>query len=115
MSSLNSNKKERTRDLIAAAKKNESFSKAVPTILLIVTSLTILATFGIIYTLLIETVTFFKEIKILDFLFGTVWNPFSNVSPTYGVLPLVIGTLKIAGIAIVFALPIGLACAIYLS
>lgn len=105
----------RTRDIIAAAKKKERFGKIVPYILLAVTCLTVLATFGIVYTLLKETITFFTHVKITDFVFGTEWAPFSNSAPAYGVLPLLVGTLKIALIALLVAVPAGLACAIFLS
>ncbi|MCA9724971.1 MAG: phosphate ABC transporter permease subunit PstC, partial [Kurthia sp.] len=50
-----------------------------------------------------------------DYILGTEWLPFSGTSPSYGVLPLIIGTLKVTGIAIVVAVPLGLAAAIYLS
>lgn len=48
-------------------------------------------------------------------MFGTEWSPFSNAAPAFGVLPLLVGTLKIAGIALLISVPIGLACAIFLS
>lgn len=115
MSSIQPSEKARTRDIIAAAKKKERFGKLVPYILLAVTSLTVLATFGIVYTLLKETFTFFTHINISDFVFGTEWAPFSNADPSFGVLPLLIGTLKIALIAILIGVPAGLACAIFLS
>ncbi|WP_124070362.1 phosphate ABC transporter permease subunit PstC [Filibacter tadaridae] len=105
----------RTRDVIAAAKKRERFGKLVPHILLVVTSLTVLATLGIVYTLLKETFIFFTHINVSDFVFGTEWAPFSNGSPAFGVLPLLIGTLKIALVALLIAVPVGLACAIFLS
>src|SRR5690606_15267882 len=54
----------------------------------------------------------------LDFFFGTVWNP--NNSSTggygsYGLLPLLSGTLMITAIAMLVAVPVGLMAAIYLS
>lgn len=115
MTSIKPTGKTRTRDVIAAAKKKERFGKFVPYILLAVTSLTVLATFGIVYTLLKETFTFFTHIKISEFVFGTEWAPFSNAAPAFGVLPLMVGTIKIAVVALLIAVPIGLACAIFLS
>lgn len=74
----------------------------------------ILTTIGIVFVLLKETVGFFKVVAIKDFLFGTEWTAlFKN--PQFGVLPLVSGTLMIALLSSLFALPIGLGVAIYLS
>ena len=74
----------------------------------------IATTIGIIGVLAIETVSFLREVPLADFLFGTEWTPlFSN--PSFGVLPLVAGTLLVASIAMAVALPMGLLGAIYLS
>ncbi len=76
--------------------------------------LSVLTTLGIVASLLGETVTFFREVGVLDFLGGIEWSPlFSN--PQYGVLPLVAGTMLITGIALLVAVPLGLGSAIYLS
>jgi phosphate transport system permease protein len=74
----------------------------------------VLITAGIIAVLLFETVAFLREVPITDFLFGTEWTPlFYNAS--FGVLPLVAGTLLVTAIAMAVALPAGLLSAIYLS
>ena len=75
----------------------------------------VLATIGIVFTLIFETFEFFRRVPFFDYILGTEWLPFSGTSPSYGVLPLIIGTLKVTGIAIVVAVPLGLAAAIYLS
>lgn len=75
---------------------------------------TILTTIGIILLLLVEAVGFFREVSIIDFLTGTQWTPlFADKS--YGILPLISGTLLTTFIAIAVALPIGLTIAIYLN
>ncbi len=74
----------------------------------------IFITLGIIFVLCYESLEFFKEIPIKDFLTGTVWTPlFAN--PQFGILPLVAGTLLTTAVAVSVALPIGLITAIYLS
>jgi len=74
----------------------------------------VLTTVGIVVSLLGETIAFFGEVGVGEFLFGTVWTPlFSPAS--YGVIPLVAGTLLIAVIALMVAVPLGLGSAIYLS
>lgn len=79
----------------------------------------ILVTVGIIVTLFSEAIAFFfrPEVDLLTFLTGTNWRPLaSNVVPeNFGVRPLIRGTLMIAVIAGVIAMPLGLGSAIYLS
>jgi phosphate transport system permease protein len=74
----------------------------------------VLITAGIIGVLAFETVGFFREVPITDFLFGTVWTPLFS-DRQFGVLPLVAGTLLVSAIAMMFALPTGVLAAIYLS
>jgi len=77
-------------------------------------AVSILTTFGIIAVLLGETISFFRQVPIFDFLTGTRWTPLF-ASKQFGVLPLVNGTLLVAGIALIVAAPLGLLAAIYLS
>ncbi len=76
--------------------------------------ITILVTLGIIWVLFSESITFFYEVSILDFLTDTEWTPlFTNKH--YGILPLLSGTFLTTFIAVITAVPIGLSIAIYLS
>lgn len=68
----------------------------------------------IVLSLLRETINFFGGVPIWDFLTGTEWAPLF-AEPSYGVLPLVTGTLLVTAIAIAVAIPLGLGAAIYLS
>lgn len=90
------------------------FEKIIPILLLIIAAVSVLTTIGIIFTLLKETVNFFKLVPIWDFLTGTVLKPLSD-TPEFGVLPLVSGTVISSVIAMIVAVPIGLMTAIYLS
>ncbi|MFU8767117.1 MAG: phosphate ABC transporter permease subunit PstC [Candidatus Methanoperedens sp.] len=74
----------------------------------------VLTTMGIVLVLVFETLSFFEEVPILEFLTGTTWAP-SFRPQHFGVLPLINGTLMIALGAAVIALPLGIASAIYLS
>jgi phosphate transport system permease protein len=76
--------------------------------------LSIGTTVGIIVVLAVETFAFLQEVPITDFLFGTSWTPLF-ATPTFGVLPLVAGTVLVSTIAMLVALPMGLLSAIYLS
>lgn len=77
-------------------------------------AVSVATTIGIVVVLAVESVAFLREVSIVEFLTGTEWTPlFANRK--FGVLPLVAGTLLVAGIAMVVALPMGLLSAIYLS
>ncbi|MEN8185970.1 MAG: phosphate ABC transporter permease subunit PstC [Bacteroidota bacterium] len=76
--------------------------------------ISILTTVGIILVLSIESISFFSEVSILDFLTDKEWTPLF-VQKHFGILPLLSGTLLVSFIAIAFALPIGLTIAVYLS
>jgi phosphate transport system permease protein len=71
-------------------------------------------TVGIIAVLAVETAAFLREVPIAEFLFGTEWTPLF-VSQSFGVLPLVAGTVLVTLIAMLVALPMGVLSAIYLS
>jgi phosphate transport system permease protein len=77
-------------------------------------ALSVLTTLGIVASLIGQTVIFFGEVGIFEYLFGTEWSPLF-ADPQFGVLPLVFGTLMITAIALVVAIPLGLGSAIYLS
>ncbi|MBM2826720.1 MAG: pstC [Dehalococcoidia bacterium] len=82
--------------------------------LLLSAAVSLFTTFGIILVLGFETLLFFQEVPLLQFLTDTQWTPlFTNKH--FGILPLVTGTLLVAGGAMLVALPIGLLAAIYLS
>lgn len=57
---------------------------------------------------------FFAEVSVIDFLFGTQWRPLLEPK-AYGILPLLAGTMLVVVGSSLVALPVGLACAVYLS
>lgn len=75
---------------------------------------TILTTIGIIWVLFSESIGFFSEVSLFDFLTDTEWTPLF-AQKHYGILPLLTGTLLTTAIAILTALPLGLTIAIYLN
>ncbi len=77
-------------------------------------SVSVLTTFAIVWILVSEAGIFFKDVPVFDFLFGTQWTPLLEPR-SFGVLPLVCGTLLIVVGTALIALPVGLATAIYLS
>lgn len=107
------------RQRIAENKKKKGIGnfaeKAVPVLLFIIAAISVVTTLGIVFTLLKETIIFFKQVSIFEFFTGTEWAPFFSSDPAYGVIPLITGTVVIALIAMVVAIPIGLTTAIFLS
>lgn len=84
--------------------------------------LAILTTVGILMSVLIESIRFFKLVSIWEFLFGLSWSPQiamradqAGSSGAFGAVPLFSGTLLISMIAMTVAVPAGLMSAIYLS
>ncbi len=76
--------------------------------------LTVLITAAILIALAVPSISFFAQIPVVDFLFGTRWAPrFADSS--FGVLPLVTATAWTTAIALAVAVPFGLGAAIYLS
>jgi phosphate transport system permease protein len=87
--------------------------RTVLSLLWLCAAVSILTTVGIVVILFEEAWQLFSEdVNLWGFLTGTTWQP---VRETYGVVPLVAGTLMITGIALLVAVPLGIATAIYLS
>jgi len=77
-------------------------------------ALSVAVTTAIVFSLFIPLPEFFAIVPIGEFLTGTLWAPtFAN--PSYGVLPIVAGTIQVVMYAMLVAVPLGLASAIYLS
>ncbi|ESK54775.1 phosphate ABC transporter permease subunit PstC [Acinetobacter tjernbergiae] len=93
--------------------------KAINVGLILCSGVAILTTIGIVLSMLSEALHFFHFVSPVDFFFGTEWNPgFSttgNAEGSYGILPLLWGTLMVSGIALLVAVPVGLMIAIYLA
>ncbi len=76
--------------------------------------LSVVTTTAIVISLIGPTIGFFEIVPLDQFLFGTDWTP-QFEPPSFGVLAIVAGTLNVALWAMLFAIPIGLGAAIYLS
>lgn len=70
-------------------------------------------TFAIVFILVSESLGFFKNVSLVEFLTGTRWAPLFRPQ-AFGVLPLVVGTLLTTIIALLVAAPVGLIVAVYL-
>ncbi len=98
------------------------FDRLVITVLATAAGIAILVTFGIVASLIFESIQFFKRVPITEFLFGLKWSPQTAIradqigsAGSFGILPLINGTLLISAIAMMVATPLGLTSAVYLS
>jgi phosphate transport system permease protein len=92
-------------------------------LLLTASGVAILTTFGIILSVLFESINFFRVVPPGSFFFGTVWDPrfaaagasAADSAGQFGLLPLLWGTLFISFVALAVAVPIGLLSALYMA
>jgi phosphate transport system permease protein len=71
--------------------------------------------FGILGFLLVYGVRTFADTSVFKFLAGTRWNPDAYGEPSYGLVPLLVGSLLTTIIALVIAIPLGIAGAVFIS
>jgi len=90
--------------------------------LLFTAAISVLATAGIVFSVLFESIRFFQKVPFSEFLFGLEWSPQTAIrtdqvgsSGAFGAVPLFAGTLLITVIAMLVAGPLGLLSAIYLA
>ena len=90
--------------------------------LVLASSIAILTTIGIVLSMLFEAIHFFSKVPPLDFFFGTQWDPrFTSAGRegggegSFGLIPLIWGTLYISFVALLVAVPIGMFAAIYMA
>jgi len=76
--------------------------------------ISVLTTMGIVVVLLFESVQFFFDVSIIEFVTGTRWTPLLKPQH-FGILPLMCGSLLVACGSSLIAIPLGLGTAIYLS
>lgn len=89
-------------------------AKIVSFILFLAAALSVFITAAIIYILVYDSILFFREVSIFDFLTDTEWTPvFEN--PKFGIITLVSGTLMTTFIGLLVAIPAGTILSIYLS
>ena len=96
--------------------------KALLAFMVVCSTIAILTTVGIVASVLFESIRFFDQVPVTDFLFGLSWSPQTALradqvgsSGSFGAVPLFLGTFLISLVAMLVAAPIGLMSAIYLS
>ncbi len=103
-------------DLLPSGRKRrqQNFEKFVVVILATIAASGVLITTGIVVSLVRPTIQFFGEVSISKFLGSFQWYPLYD-PPDFGVWPLVIATFMIMSIAVIIAVPGGLAIAFFLN
>ncbi len=102
-------------DVLAITQRRSRHGEtAIKGFLLACATVSVVTTVGIILSLLGPAVQFFREVSLWEYLTGKDWAPLLDPG-TYGIRPLLVGTLVITAIAILVSVPLGLGAAIYLS
>jgi len=99
----------------AAFRARNSVERVILGLLVVASSIAILTTVGIAYSMVTETWDFFRIYPAQDFFFSLTWSPNFRGGSDLGIAPLLWGTLYITLVSMLVAVPIGLFAAIYLS
>ena len=94
--------------------RRSMIERVIGIVLALCASVSILTTLAIIAVLFYESSSFFSQVSLSQFLLDTKWTPLF-VDKHFGIWPLIAGTFITSIIALLFALPIGVLIAIYLS
>ena len=95
-----------------AKKKRVDSDNVASTVLKVVAALSIVAIALILFFIAGNSVDAIFEIGLFEFVFGSEWDPSTGL---YGALPVIVGTILVTIGAVAVALPVGLACAVYIS
>ena len=100
----------------------EQVERVLLVVFMLCAVLAVVTTVGIVFSVLFESIRFFGQVPITDFLFGLNWSPQMALRAdqvasegAFGAVPLFAGTLLISAIALIVAVPVGLMSAIYLA
>jgi len=98
----------------ARQRRRRRREKLIETVLLLAACVSVFTTVGIVWVLLSESVKFFSDVPVWQFLTDTQWTPlFSDAH--FGIIVLLAGTLSSSAVALMIAIPLGTVIAIYLS
>jgi phosphate transport system permease protein len=89
--------------------------KVILGLLMAASSIAILTTVGIVWSMVSETFDFFTKYPAKDFFFSLTWSPNFRGGSDLGILPLIWGTMYITLVSMLVSVPIGLFAAIYLA
>lgn len=114
MSANNASELPRTSERLAFSAVRHWKERLIEGLLLGAAAISVLTTLGIVYVLVSESVQFFSNVSIVDFLTDTQWTPLFD-DAHFGIMVLISGTLVSSLVALLVAIPMGTIIAIYLS
>ena len=88
--------------------------RAIELLLFLAALVSVFTTVGIVYILVKESVVFFQQVPLADFLTDRQWTPLFD-DAHFGIMVLLSGTLTSSAVALAVAIPLGTIIAIYLS
>ena len=98
----------RRTSLVRRPSRRSRFEAGVKALLFVAAAVSVATTLAIIFSLVKETIAFFGDVAVGDYLFGTKWTPqFAGDQQSFGVIPLVWGTFYLTFIGLVVAVPVG--------
>ena len=110
------------RRATAQFRARQGAERIVMGLMILCSVVAVFVTFGIVASLLFQTLQFFRFVPVTEFLFGTSWEPQIPIREgqiaaegAFGVLPVLLGSVVIMVIALTVAVPVGLFTAIYLN
>ena len=101
-------------DRLAKNAMRHASERVIEALLFSAAAVSVLTTIGIVYVLVSESIHFFQNVSIVDFLTDTQWTPLFD-DAHFGIMVLVSGTLVSSVVALAVAIPMGTIIAIYLS
>jgi phosphate transport system permease protein len=114
MTAHNASDLPRVSDRLARNALRHVSERIIEAILFAAAAVSVLTTLGIVYVLVSESIHFFAQVSIVDFLTDTQWTPLFD-DAHFGIMVLVSGTLVSSFVALAVAIPMGTIIAIYLS
>ncbi len=96
------------------SKGRKAKERLIEVLLFCAAFISVLTTVGILYVLVKESVLFFQQVSMWDFLTDTQWTPLFD-DQHFGIMVLLSGTLTSSLVALSIAIPLGTVIAIYLS
>jgi len=110
------------RAIVPAFRARNTVERTILVLMIILSTISVVTTVGIVLSLLFESLRFFAQVSVVEFLFGLQWSPQTAIradqvgsSGAFGAVPLFAGTLLITAIAMLVAVPIGLMSAVYMA
>lgn len=94
--------------------KTKFFEKLMEIIFFISACASIVSVILICYFMFANGIPAIGKIGAFNFLLGKDWSP-SNVPPSFGIFPMIVGSIYVTAGAIIIGVPIGILTAIYLA